>query len=782
MRALSPLAWATLALSLAAWLHLSLPAAAAGPELRSPSLAARFSPAGDLRELTFVPSGSPVWRMTMPDTETFWFGFPSGQNVTPNTSRLVSLRTWTDARGQALETVHEHAAARIRLTFTYRIDTAEPSVLKSRYRLDDLSNTRRVFRFYVNTVSNLKATPDCWVVYPYRSGQLIRADRVRDGERPAPGHMWMGFMGYYDDQGHGLLTYARDPAGFLKFGTVLCRSGVTLCWSDVVVLPAGAGYDIPFDYILQPLRAPDTFNDICHTYGLWARRQKWMTSVAEKLRQRPGLQRAISDGIVKDVCWGDLSRTRDGAPVPPGQFIPREQKERIIDDPASFEAILAHARSLERLYSVRPIYRLDGWWGRFDSGYPFVLPVSPRLGGDEKLKWFLDENRRDDRTVVLHDNPIQFDAESPRYDDRWAVLNDDGSKNNVSIWSGNRLVLVSPPCALGPNLEVLTTLRAWGASGMWWDVLGGLAPPPDFNPAAGYPYPGRDSFQQSALRLFAALRRTAPEMVFGTEDGQEQMLPYFDYAPAYAVGPESETTTWAPLNELVYGDCFIEGVGIEGNSRLYENTWRVTSQFYGAILGGDGRAAWTSEYTPVIQAIFEANGVIGAVAGQRMLRHAIDPGGWRASLWPGAVVIGNTDSNRPLDVTLDTPLGTVSVAGLRHLGFVTLTRQGHWVCWGARRLRLNGKLLVATSTPEMIVINNARRLTILRYLYREPTAADVADSRPQQWELACPALSSTPLVSVPSGRAVPLTASGPALAFAAPPLSECYRATWPTQR
>lgn len=752
--------------------------------LQSNSLSARFNRNGNLQEISLLNNDEKNWIIKLPEAEGFWFMFDNGKTISPNTTKLISLNIWKDSQGSVLETVHECAASQLRITFIYRIDNSEPTMLKTHYRLSSSSSKSKTFRFYINTIGNLKATDKCWVVYPLWGGQLIRADKVKDGERPAPGHMWMQFMGYYDDEGHGILSYPRDTTGFLKYATLCARNGLTFLWSDVVVLPANGQYDLPFDYILEPMMAPDTFNTICHAYANWGRKQSWMVTVDDKIKARPELKNLISEGIIKDVCFEGLGMDkRTGKKVPStGVFFAKSLKEQMIQDPAPFELILNHARSLEKLYSVKPVYRLDGWWGRFDSAYPFVLPVNERLGGDEKFKWFLKENEHDGRVVVLHDNPIQYDTEMKQYDKSQMAMNEDGTLVNLSIWSGNRLALASPKFAIPQNLEIVQTLKKWGATGIWWDVLGASTPFIDFNPSAHYPYYGRDSFYQCLLVLFAALRDAAPNMIFGTENGQEMMLPYFDWAPAYALGPEDATITWAPLNDLVYGDAFIQGAGIDGNGPKYDNVRRVTGMLYGAILGGDGREVWTSEYTPVIQGIFETNAVLGEVATKQMQRHVINPRGWRASCWPNAVVIGNTDSDQPIDVTLDTPFGKVTAEKICRNGFVALTDQGHWICWGAGKLSLNGQVVVTTSTPEMIVINNSKRLTVFRYLYREPTDADMSLNS-ESWKLSCPpvanAILANGLKSIPFRTDIKVDKkSDITIQFDAPALKDAYRVDW----
>src|SRR5690606_20845167 len=123
------------------------------------------------------------------------------------------------------------------------------------------------------------------------------------------------------------------------------------------------------------------------------------------------------------------------------------------------------------LYDVQPLYRYDGWWGRFDSRYPFVLPIHERLGGDEKFRWFLNENAKDGRTVILHANPVQYDTDAEAFNPEHMAKDRNGQFAGVSVWSGNQLVIASPRFALADNVAVLNELRDWGTTGVFWDVL-----------------------------------------------------------------------------------------------------------------------------------------------------------------------------------------------------------------------------------------------------------------------------------------------------------------------
>ncbi len=756
--------------------------------LTSDKLQVIFDLQGDMKTLSrTTPEGKAVWTLNLPK-DSFWFTSLDKKKISPYTSKLVSMNYWENSVCAVLKTVHESSATQLTVELEYRIEKARPELLLSRYTIQSGRKTDESFRFYMATIGNLSASNTSWVVYPYRSGKLFRCDKLKNGERPAPGHMWMQFMGHYDSKGNGIITYPEDASGFLKYANHWARNGVTLSWSDVVPLPSGARYSLPFDYVVRPLATPNDFNDICNAYAEWGRKQSWCKTLSEKIPEKSKINQLTENGIVKVVSFGALSMSKSKwIPVPSKTFIPREKKEEMAHSGDSPDRILEKMHQLEKLYSIKPVYRYDGWWGRFDSEYPFVLPVHSALGGDKKFKWFMEENKRENRIVVLHDNPVECDTENQRFDASQMACNIDGKPAHIGCWSGNRMGLTSPYFAIPNNLEVLLQLKQWGVTGIFWDVIGALSPYIDYNKSAHYPYIGRDSFHQGVVHLFAALRNTAPQMLFGTEDGQESLLPYFDYAPAYFGYGDGKTVTWAPLNELVYGDCFVNAVGIDGNNRTYDNYSRTVRRLFGATLGNDSRSKWPGIYEPAVQAIFENNRVISMnVASQRMQRHIINPSGWRASVWPNAVVIANVESERPLNITLDTPLGKVSVEKLRRNGFIMMTNKGSWTIWGAHQLSCNGKVVVGVSSPEQVVIKNDIRLTVINYLFREPNDKDKASIKGKNWNLSCPELFNqlkSDLKSWPDGHNVPVKQIGSVtVQFPMAGFSESYRMELKTKK
>ncbi|EIP97972.1 hypothetical protein OpiT1DRAFT_02422 [Opitutaceae bacterium TAV1] len=693
--------------------------AANGWEIAGDALRVTITAGGDMRSIERLDArGQAAWRLNLP-TSSFWSLGRSGKTWSLADAGSVSIASFRDDRGVGVKAVYDLKPAGVRVHLTWRIDTAEGDRLRVRYSLDHDAGEPVGLRFNIAALSNLDATADAWYVLPYRSGKLYRTDAVKYEEHPAPGHLWMQWTGYHDGKGNGLVSYPEDTTGFLKFAQHGPAGGFRMGWSESVVLtPGQSPYAPPYDYVIRPLATPDPINDLAVAYAEFGRAQSWAKQkLSDKLKARPQFADTIREGIVKFVGFGALDILEDGKRV----FAPRERKERMAAPYHTFERALREARGLEALYDIRPSYRYDGWWGRFDAHYPSVFPVSDRLGGDAKFTWFQEENRKDNRHILYHLNPVQYDAEENGFDIDHMVALASGQPLRPDIWGGNRLYLASPKFATADNVCTLSRLHAFTgpAAGVFWDVIGAMAPYNDFNPRAGYPAWGGDHFYQDVLKLFAALRETAPDMIYGTEDGQEQMLPYFDWAPNYRSYGNDKTVSWAPLVELVYGDCFANIVGIDGNNRTYNDATRAVRALYGASMGHDARSAWIRDYTPVVQQIFELNRVFAPAATERMQRHLIDPAGWRASIWAGQVVVANTASPDVLAaVRVSSPLGDVVIEGLRPNGFAVVTRDGSWTAWGARKISVDGKTLVSTSNPDSILVRNDRGLTMTSYDFR----------------------------------------------------------------
>ena len=685
----------------------------------------------------------------------------------------AALTASSETSGSATRT---YQCGKASITFRYMIP-ASGDRLNLTYTIESPKGWTGTPNLVIGRIGGLAATPDSRIVWPYRYGQLLRGDLVKNYvERPAPGHMWMQFMGHYTPDA-GLLWYVEDALGFLKFASHgKERDGkLVLGWRERPWLDGSGRYELPFPYVFVPFGKCD-YHDFAAVYADWARQQPWaQVSAAEKLAARPALANAVFDGKVKIAGFEAFGGNK---------HVPLAVKKERAKLSVGFADAEKFIRSLETQYGVKPAYRYDGWWGAFDVGYPDLFPVSERNGGNAAFEKFAAFTRANRSPVTYYMNPINFDEESDTYRITQSVRQLNGEIQPFSFWSGSRLRMVSPQFILPGNRNTFDHFKKYAIyGGVFVDQIGGSSPYLDFNDLAGYEYYGKDSNSRACKEAFRQIRAEDPAWMIGTEDGQEQYLDSYDFAEAYPRGfSDAENlklgkgATYIPLNELVYGDKFFNLMGIDGNNRLTFDGMRVMRRLYGTSQGYTIRGELP--YWPLLQQEFEANDVIGEAATERMLRHRIDPAGFRASVWPSVVVIGNTDSGRPLDIAFDAPNGMkVEVKALRPDGFAAVTRSGKWILWGGRELKLDGKLLAAVSNPDSILVANRRGVTAASYGFvgKAGLANPNGGASAEPWNVRLPGVTGS-AEALPSHGTYPVEAAGDgSFRFAAPGAEQSIR-------
>ncbi len=738
-----------------------------GMQIRTANLRVRFNSQGIPTQIGRLDAqGKLVWNANMPEDESWrvLIEKENGKQVWFNTAmaKHISVESSQDNQGVTIQTTFIHAQMPISITLKYQVLNQQDDRLRMNWSYQNQTPFLQFIRLFFANVNQLPVGPDKWVARPYHSGLLERTDTIVSHERPAPGLMWMQWIGYLDGD-NGLLSYCEDLEGSLKFVNAnrQKKGGLIMSWCDRFGIRKFSTRHCSYDYVLVPMATPNGINDLCAMYAKWGRQQHWFVKASEKIKARPQLKQVIEQGIVKTTGFGALSQSLTKW-VPVKGYIPLEEKIKMVRQPRSYQRNLDDIRKVDRMYGIHPAIRHDGWYDRFDARYPYVLPVNKKLGNDADFVRYISENNSDQRAIILHLNPVQFDTDCPQFNPKQMVLDYKG-KMPVTTWSGNRLALASPKLVIGENLSPLLQLNRWNVQGVFWDVIGGTSPTIDMNPEAHYANLDGSAFTSALHTLYASLRQAAPQMIFGTECGQEMMLPFFDYAPAYPSKKDlgdDVNITWAPLNELVYGDAFINAVGIDGNLWTYDDRFRISRRLYGSVQGQDLRGKWVQNYNPVVQQEFEINPVLSVVQDLRMLRHEINPAGWRASYWDRAVVIGNTTSEQDLEVTVqDTPLGKIQVSGLRKYGFVIINDQGEFVCWGAKQLVHNGELLVSVSNPDSIVINNRRALTMASYGFFNPDKQPDQNIDLTEWKMSCPSMYRQmvdQIITWPDRKSVPI--------------------------
>ncbi len=731
-----------------------------GHAIKAEKITVRFSENGTPEEFIFGDKKLAF------DSKNFWEFSVDNKKYHPGNLTLVG----SEAAADSVRSTYRTPDNAYTIVMNFKVLKSEGDRLRFNYEITGPKNKEALAGLLLGRFTSLPGGTDSRIALPYRSGRLFRGDRLsRYYEHPAPGHMWMQFVGYYNDD-FALLSYNEDSYGFLKFANFgpTRQKTVNIQWRERIYLNGKETYTIPFDYVLMPFAKAD-YHDFCRVYGQWARQQEWCSmSAAEKLEKFPGLKNAVYDGKIKIAGFEGYGSEK--------KHVKLAHKKETARLSVSFEQAMQILPAIEAMYGIKPAYRYDGWWGAFDVGYPDLFPVSGRNGGDAAFEKFVKFTNDTKTPVSYYTNPVNFDEESDTFRITQSIRQFDGELLRFSVWSCSRLRMVSPSFIVPGNKRTWDTFDKVGIyGGPFVDQIGGISPYLDFNDFAGYEYYGRDANFQGYKKALGALRAKNTTWMIGTEDGQEQLLNYFDFADNFPrdfnVGEAftmDKEATYLPLAEMVYGDKYFNMLGIIGNNRLTNDSMRVVRRLYGTTQGFTIRSMW--DYLPVLQQEFEANDVFAETATKCMIRYAENEAGYRYSFWPNGLVVGNTDSKEPLDIKLDSPFGTVEIKKLRFNGYAALTENGKFILWGAGELKLNGKTVVAVNNPDALIIKNRRGVTFASYgfvgienLLEPYKFFDRGD-----WEVKLPGLKGGSWVELPARTPAQVKVSGDTIRFPAP--------------
>ncbi|MCL1932748.1 MAG: alpha/beta hydrolase fold domain-containing protein [Candidatus Azobacteroides sp.] len=124
--------------------------------------------------------------------------------------------------------------------------------------------------------------------------------------------------------------------------------------------------------------------------------------------------------------------------------------------------------------------------GGFDNSYPYVLNTDRRLGTVEELKYYIQEARKYNTVLSLHDNYDSDVLNSPHYDPRIVCLDEEGKPWMGWFWAGGADHIVAPYKygALGlMQKRVKETIETYGIKGSYHlDVLTSELLRYDFDP------------------------------------------------------------------------------------------------------------------------------------------------------------------------------------------------------------------------------------------------------------------------------------------------------------
>lgn len=565
-----------------------------------------------------------------------------------------------------------------------------------RFRYQARNRAGQAIRYvYFPVIGGIKKQADGWVVMPNFNGQLRALDTFKYLELGGPGNLTMLLVGMKTGSST-LAFFPDDVKGCIKFAIADDqRSGphgwVNLSWQNRDWIWPGESYAPPYAFRLYC--AGDTgLRGVADSYRQWAVHQPWYVTWQQKRRANPGLDK-IFNGVIKMCAYEALCEKSNQWAA----FDWKEKHGKILSQ--NYARFMTVAESIETLYGVKPAYRYDGWWGRFDSRYPTYFPVDPELGD---FPAFIAANNRLGRLVYLHTNPIQYDADSPDYDGKKMAMEFDGLCSQV--WSRNLLSFGSPNLILPREVQVEKQMVGYGVKGIFEDVIG-CTTMADSNPWAGYSCRERDSGTTAVINLCRALWQATPGVFRGTEGGEERRIPYYD---AFMMGPGD-----VPLVNLVYGDCIASVETIGGGGDGSDATALARNILSGMVLGLDGRYSWPTHYLSSAQMVFETQQVLQAVIGQRILDYTWDRSGLYLSQWADALACANLGQTRRDADYPTSSLGAVKIEGLEPGGVVLVTRTGTMAAWRCRKVTVNGSVILEmTATVPMVACYNGQRLAV----------------------------------------------------------------------
>ncbi len=526
-----------------------------------------------------------------------------------------------------------------------------------------------------------KGKAESWVLMPYWQG--VRSDLRQKFKFMCwggPGHLSMLLIGLKLDDST-LLFYPQDTIGNVKFAIADDRNSgpdgaVLLNWQNRDWVQPHENYRAGYDFVLD--NVGDTgMRGLADRYREWAEKQPWFITRSEKLKRYPGGS-AIENGIIKMVGYEAI--VKNSSVYEPDTAAKDKECPLTFD----YNRFLEVAEQIEKVYRVKPAYRFDGWWGRFDSAYPAYFPVNPRLGD---FREFMAKNHAANRTVILHTNPMQADFDSPGFDIRKQAMSPGGTYQN-QVWSRNMLYVVTPRAILADEVNAIKAMRDHGANGIFEDVIGSTTML-DVNPAGNYPYWHRDAGTVALLELCKALREASGPLFRGTEGGEERRIPYYDAFMMEAGNSEENV----PFFSMVYGDCVANAIGIGGGGDGSKALDRARRMLFGVVLGLDSRGDWAQKrYVPSAQLILETQKVLSSILGQR-IRDYRNTGRTYLSEWDTGATVANLGAEAVDRCEFDTTIGKISVEGVAPSGSVFVEKSGRFAAWLCRRATLNGKVL-----------------------------------------------------------------------------------------
>ncbi len=569
--------------------------------------------------------------------------------------------------------------------------------LRFSYAIDNQYKDKLSY-FYFPYFCGISKKEGGWAMVPRLNGILHKFENFRNMEYGGPGQLSTMLIGVKAGPST-MLLYPDDVKGEIQFAIAAndAPDTIFIAWDNKGMTLPKKRYESPFSFRLY--NVGDTgLRGIAEQYRKWAKQQSWFVTWQDKVKAAPVLKK-IANGVIKMTGFEALSGNGYKS------YAWKEQHKGLT---FNYDNFLKVAEYIETTYNVKPCYRYDGWYGRFDSRYPQYFPVDKRLGD---FKAFMDANNKAGRLVYLHTNPIQWDFDTDMFDINKMSQPYPGHYS-LSSWSHNRLYFGSPRLILDDEVNAVKQILSYGVRGLFEDVIG-CTTMGDTNPRAGYKDEGRAGGTQALLELAAALRKASPGVFRGTEAGAERMLPYYD---GFLFG--SGNDDFVPFFKMVYGDCFVNMQPIDGGGSGDNFHMIARHLLFGVVLGLDGRGGkskWSrGTYSPLAKKIFEIQGVAKHTIGKRILNYT-----WKGTVylseWDDCVTVANL-GRLPVDkVEFNTTIGKVKVSGMSPNSVAFIRKDGQFASIHCQKISVNGKN-IAELNKNTIAVYNGKVLKKIEYV------------------------------------------------------------------
>ena len=229
------------------------------------------------------------------------------------------------------------------------------------------------------------------------------------------------------------------------------------------------------------------------------------------------------------------------------------------DEAAQVAEHLKHDLKMDKV-----LFMMGGWNHRgYDNQHPDILPTAPECGGDAAFSDCAQRVRQLGYLFCLHDNYQDIYRDSPSWDEKLIMKNDEGKLVKGGHWAGGQAYLTcsQTALALAQRPQNLKGVKALSDADAYFIDTTYAAPLQEcFDPA--HPLTRLDD-----IKWKQALSDYGREVfgVFGSEDGREWAIRHSDFFEGItgvsghyfhnAKLLDELGATVVPLFDLVYRDC-----------------------------------------------------------------------------------------------------------------------------------------------------------------------------------------------------------------------------------